>query len=332
VSSTDSRQLLTASEKEKAERLFRAAVSAFCSLVRPSRRDIDQLEDLALSLFEMVSADARRFVAAALSESPYAPPALVLRLANEPVDVAAPVLVRSAALSDFDLMALISRHGSAHARAIVQRPGLSVGIRHLAGNSFAAEKKASKIPLAADTRASPAGEEERNVMAEETRRKLRAMMRPTGRPTRFENGTSQVFDGSARIHHYEKLRATALMGVPAFFQTALADALDIEFERARSLTEADTYHYLMLALKALGLEEAQAFLLTAAAFPSHFAHPETIRLFLERYRQLHRDAAIEKVSYWKVDSNSNVSARTAHQRTGDNADSAAQVPASRKAS
>jgi uncharacterized protein (DUF2336 family) len=331
VSSTDFRQLLTASEKERAERLFRAAVTAFCSLVRPSRRDIDQLEELALSLFDMVSADAKRFVAAALSESPYAPQRLVLRLANEPVDIAAPILVRSAALSNFDLVTLISRHGAPHARAITQRATLLASTRRFADDNLATRKEMPEMPLRAATQQPAAVSEERPTI-EETRRKLQAMMRPAESQARFENRSGKVFDESAGLRHYEKLRSTALTGMPAFFQTALADALDIEFERARSLTETGSYYYLMVALKALGLDEAQAFLLTAAAFPSHFAHPETIRLFLERYRQLHRDAAIEKVGYWKVDSFSVVSARTARERSGDNADIATPAPAALKAS
>jgi uncharacterized protein (DUF2336 family) len=333
LSSTDFRQLPTAGESDKAERLFRAAVSAFCSLVRPSRRDMDQLDELALSLFDVVSADAKRFVAAALSESPHAPQALVLRLANEHVDIAAPLLVRSTALSNIDLVTLISRHGALHARAIAGRAGLPAKIRHLADSNFTAKEEMPQMPLPAVTRKRPAASEDRPALtAEEARRKLRTMMRPSGNHPRFENRSGKVFDESAGFRHYEQLRATALTGVPAFFQTALADALDIEFDRARSLTETGSYYYLMVALKALGLEEAQAFLLTAAVFPAHFAHPETIRLFLERYGQLHRDAAIEKVGYWKVDSFSVVSARTARQRSGDNSDIATPAPASLKAS
>jgi uncharacterized protein (DUF2336 family) len=332
LSSADFRQLPTAGETEKAERLFRAAVSAFCSLVRPSRRDMDQLDELALSLFDMVSADAKRFVAAALSESPHAPQALVLRLANEHVDIAAPLLVRSMALSNVDLVTLISRHGAQHARAIAGRAGLPAKIRHLAHGNFNTKEEMPQMPRPVATRKMPAASEDRPALtAEEARRKLRTMMRPSGSHPRFENRSGKVFDESAGFRHYEKLRATALTGVPAFFQTALADALDIEFDRARSLTETGSYYYLMVALKALGLEEAQAFLLTAAVFPTHFAHPETIRLFLERYGQLHRDAAIEKVGYWKVDSFSVVSARTARQRNGDNSDIATPAPASLKA-
>ncbi len=118
-------------EAGKAERLFRAAVSAFCSLTRPSRREIAQLEDLTLPLFDDVSVESRRYVAAALSECEYAPAALIRRLCEEPVDVAAPLLIRSPALSDVDLIALIGRHGLPHARAIARRRDLNPTIADL---------------------------------------------------------------------------------------------------------------------------------------------------------------------------------------------------------
>ena len=111
LSSSDFRQITIKGETLKAERLFRAAVSAFCSLTRPSRREIAQLEDLTLPLFDFVSVESRRYVAAALSECQYAPAMLVRRLADETVDIAAPLLIRSNALSDIDLIALIGRHG-----------------------------------------------------------------------------------------------------------------------------------------------------------------------------------------------------------------------------
>jgi len=86
LSSSDFRQITIKGQTLKAERLFRAAVSAFCSLTRPSRREIAQLEDLALPLFDFVSVESRRYVAAALSECQYAPAMLVRRLADETVE------------------------------------------------------------------------------------------------------------------------------------------------------------------------------------------------------------------------------------------------------
>lgn len=316
MSSLDFRQIAARGNNGRAERLLRAAISAFCALTRPSKREITQIEDLALPLLDMVSADARRFAAAALSECEDAPANLVLRLADEPVGISAPLLIRSRALSDIDLIALIGRHGAAHARAIARRPTLNVPVARLIDTLLRPDnKEISAMPelaaisrdTAPDEKAIPAAEVEpadeapRRLTAEEVRGRLRAMMHPNRPGLRFENRDGAVFDEGAGSKHYEKLRTTALTGVPAFFQTALADALNIDFAKARSLTETGSYSYLMVALRALDLDEAQAFLLTAAVFPSMFGHPETIRLFLERYTVLHRDAALEQVGYWKVD-------------------------------
>jgi uncharacterized protein (DUF2336 family) len=131
VSSSDFRQIAIRTEAGKAERLFRAAISAFCALTRPSRREIAQLDDLTLPLFDEVSTEARRFAAAALSECESAPPGLVKRLANEPVEISAPLLVRSRTLGSVELIALIGRHGLTHARAIARRKDLHPTIASL---------------------------------------------------------------------------------------------------------------------------------------------------------------------------------------------------------
>ncbi|MEO5759053.1 MAG: hypothetical protein ABIQ51_19555 [Mesorhizobium sp.] len=308
MSSSDFRQIGIRAESGKAERLFRAAVSAFCSLTRPSRREIGQLEDLTLPLFDDVSVESRRYVAAALSECAYAPAALVRRLCEESVDIAAPLLIRSRAVSDIDLIALIGRHGLPHARAIARRPGLNPTIADLikalerptlvrvrppeAVVTVAPEHQ--QIDIKADLPA-PATEQAPGLASENARRRLRSMMR-TGDQ---EPGTSiNSFAGSGA---YVKLRETALTGNAAFFQTALADALEIDFSTARSLTANQNYAALLAALRALDLSEDRAFLITVAVYPAQFPHPEAIRIFLDRYRLLHRDAALDKVRNWKVE-------------------------------
>ena len=65
---SDFRQIATPNEAGKSEKLFRAAISAFCSITRPTRREVAQLEDLVLPLFDSVSADSRRYVARARGE------------------------------------------------------------------------------------------------------------------------------------------------------------------------------------------------------------------------------------------------------------------------
>jgi uncharacterized protein (DUF2336 family) len=277
-------------------------VSAFCSLTRPSRREIAQLEDLTLPLFDSVSVESRRYVAAALSECEYAPAALVRRLCEEPVDVCAPLIVRSRALSDIDLIALIGRHGLPHARAIARRKDLNptiaqlikalekptlVRVRQPGPIAQVAGDSAESAP-AAPSRPRPPGS-----AAESARRRLRSMMLAEGEATSIN-----PFVGSAT---YGKLRETALTGNAAFFQTALADALDIDFSTARALTEPSSYVSLLAALRALDLSEDRAFLITVAVYPREFPHPQAIRIFLDRYRVLHHEAALEKLRGWKAE-------------------------------
>jgi uncharacterized protein (DUF2336 family) len=292
VSASDFRQIAIKGEARRSERLFRAAVSAFCSLTRPSRREIAQLEDLALPLFGMVSVESRRFVAAALSECEQAPKALIDRLCAETVDIAVPLLVRSKALTDVDLIALIARHGLPHARAIARRPGLNPAIGHLIR---AIERKAGAEPPP-----QPVGETEHDQggsssasAADNVRRRLRSMMRPAEDDARTGIGFPE--------RHYSKLRAAALTGNPAFFQAALADALGLDAATARSITDATSHSALLAGLRALDLPEERAFLIAAAAFPAHFPHPEAIRLFLERYRALDRETALERVRCWRME-------------------------------
>ena len=256
MSSSDFRQIAIRTESGKAERLFRAAVSAFCSLTRPSRREIGQLEDLTLPLFDDVSVESRRYVAAALSECEYAPAALVRRLCEEPVDIAAPLLIRSRAVSDIDLIALIGRHGLPHARAIARRkdlnPTIADLIRALERPTLVRvrepEAQAAVVPAAAAANAEPVedsatSQQSPGTAAENARRRLRSMMR-TG-----DEASAAKVDAFPGSDTYVKLRETALTGNAAFFQTALADALDIDFSTARSLTASQNYASLLAALR-----------------------------------------------------------------------------------
>lgn len=302
MSSSDFRQIAIRSESGKGERLFRAAISAFCSLTRPSRSEIAQIEDLTLSLFDGVSVESRRFVAAALSECEYPPAALVRRLCEEPVDIAAPLLIRSSALTDVDLVALIGRHGLPHARAIARRKDLNPTIADL----IKALERPTLVPTTASVpdRAATAKPEKpaRNEAeaprkigeaAENARHRLRAIMAADQR-----GGAANLNAPAGST--FIKLRETALTGNAAFFQTALADALDLDFATGRTLTESATYSSLLVALRALDLGEDKAFLITVAVFPALFPHPQAIRIFLDRYRTMHHDVALQKVDEWKA--------------------------------
>ncbi len=335
MSSSDFRQITIKGEAGKGERLFRAAVSAFCSLTRPSRRDQAQLEDLTLPLFDQVSVEARRFVAAALSDSPYAPATLVRRLANETVDIAAPLLIRSIELNDLDLLSLIARHGAPHARAIGRRSNLNPAIAHLVAaiNRKADAEKAAAVRPGRNTPDSPVSTADsiestldigRSVgeAAENARRRLRSVMLP-------DEGDTQRASVAAGRPTYDRLRDTVLSGNPALFQTALADSLELAFATAREIASPSSHSWLLTALRALDLSGEQAFLIAAAFQPKQFPQPEAIRLFLSCYHEMTRETALERLAVWKARTpGENTAWRLTAARSvqsGDNAISATQA-------
>ena len=336
VSISDFRQIAQPGDRGKKERLFRAAIAAFCSLTRPSRNEIAKLEDLTLPLYEGVSVESLRYVAAALSEVEYAPHTLVMRLADERVEIAAPLLLRSRALADIDLIALIGRHGLAHARVIARRPALNPTIAALVRALNRSELKMVRndrtekeelmrpqrpaaavpavnapdmvVPLRAETDASPAARP--GAAAEAVREKLRAMMMPAGQTAATAKNVrpesrdmpewvAEEFSARPRPGAYEKLKGTALTGNQLLFQTALADALAVQLGQAQAITGAAAVGDLLAAMKFLELPEEHAFVIVAALHPAEFGHAEAIRLFLRRYHLIHREAAADKVRGWK---------------------------------
>ena len=97
----------------------------------------------------------------------------------------------------------------------------------------------------------------------------------------------------------------------------------------RSLTEQSHYASLLTALRALDLSEDRAFLIAVAVYPREFPHPQAIRLFLDRYRLLHREAALDRVRAWKAEALSRAirgnaaDATNADRRQASNSDDAA---------
>lgn len=265
-------------------------ISAFCSLTRPTRREIAQAEDLCLPLLDAVSAEDLRFAAAALSECRHAPAALVQRLADQPIEIAAPLLSRSTALGEVDLVRLIARHGRPHARAIARRPDPGATVRQL----LAALKREETAQ---------AGPAEPGTAVEATRNRLRALMRPAGQSG--DHAARQRAPRGVRvipaISVTAKLRESALTGTPAIFHAALAGALGVSTARAAAIASARSPDDLVTALKALDLGADQAFVVAAATRPGRFAHAEAIRLFLAGFEALDAEEARGTLRIWQVE-------------------------------
>lgn len=300
-----SRSSISNSNKaDKPERLFRSAISAYCALVRPSRRDAEQFDDLTLPLLPLVSAEGRRYAAAALSAMGPQPTALLRRLAEEPLDISAPLLTRSVNLSDVDLIGLIGRHGISHAKAISRRANLNSNIAKLI-KALGATETALAVAGDAETtqheadpaiqdrgQAEPAVEQPFDA-AEDVRVQLREMMRPA-RPA----PAAPPLDWPGASAAFPKLLSTALTGSSAFFHTALADALNIGFGAARMLDDDDAPG-LTTVLRALDLSVEQAFLVAVLAYPYGLVGHDNVRGFVESYRRLELSTARNQVDEWR---------------------------------
>lgn len=302
-SSSDFRHIARKGVADKAERLFRASISAYCCLSHPTRAEAQQLEDLALPLYNAVSPEILRYVAAALSECSLPPAALVARLCEEAPEISAPLLMRTSALSDVDLIALIARKGAGHARVIAKRAGLHPTIAALA----AAIERKDRLRRA-EVRNQVSGASQTGSpktafasvldtvskrTAEQARAALRAMMVS---PSQLKPAPQDT---------YARLRETALSGSGHLFHAALAEALRVDVAGARALVESSDQTALMSALRSLDLPDDRAFLLVACAFPSSFPHPVSIRQFLERYGSIDVETANDRLRSLRADALAN---------------------------
>ncbi|WP_157384600.1 hypothetical protein [Nitratireductor soli] len=298
MSSAIFRQLASGGEAHKAERLFHAAISAFATLTRPTRSEIAQLDALTLPLFPAVPVEARRYAAAVLCECPAPPPGLLRRLCDEPIEISAPLLVRSKALSDVDLISLIAQHGLPHARVIGRRGALNPAIAALIRAMAAQEGASLGHPVSPRRQQS----DQPGMPEQAVRDKLLSMMRATAQrdvaPTQAPLPSTQM--ESAKVRVDQDLRDAALADDEGKFVSALADRLGISIDRARRIVGFVTPSELMTGLRLLGLGDAEAFLIAATHFPAQLSNRPAIRLFVERYRALSLETAQRRLRQWQA--------------------------------
>lgn len=290
----------------KADDLLSAAVTAFTSITRPARSDIQQLEDLTLPLLASATARGKRHAAAVLSQMEHAPRNLVLALCNEAVEIAAPLLLRSPILTSADLVDIIGKRGLGHARAIARRPQVDPIVQGLL-DSFAdpavdrsmavrrqlarAEARAAHAPSPQPTPFSPATREAhdrlRAIMREATSKQLTSELQPGGDTQKPSVAADHMID-------------TALLIDPVFFRNLVADTLGVTFEHAEAIIGKWPDSRLPVALRALGLSAQDAYLILTAVLGTIHSDKHALRDFVHFYRSIERETALAIVRRWKA--------------------------------
>ncbi|MCX5479195.1 DUF2336 domain-containing protein [Kaistia geumhonensis] len=118
--------------------LLRATTELFVLEANHDADAIRRFEELATHFLARVPAADRAFVAERLSRSADAPASVLRLLGKDVPEVASPVLKRSPALGEFDLLTIIAGTGAPHHRLIATRGDLSalvVGALRLTGDA-----------------------------------------------------------------------------------------------------------------------------------------------------------------------------------------------------
>lgn len=107
-----------------------------------SDRERDLVVDILRQVLRDAEMDVRRSLAERLAPHAEAPRDLIVTLANDQIEIARPILLRSEVLEDEDLIAIVRAHAEAHQLAVAGRPRISTALSDVlieTGNTRVAE-------------------------------------------------------------------------------------------------------------------------------------------------------------------------------------------------
>ncbi len=100
------------------------ACDRFCDINNEDPLTASQFSEAFYLLIDDVSSQTKTAAARAIANTPHTPRAIALYFAMESIDIAAPVLARSATLGQLDLLRIVEAKGSEHAEVISERDDL----------------------------------------------------------------------------------------------------------------------------------------------------------------------------------------------------------------
>ncbi len=105
--------------------LLGEAARNFCAIARPTRHDVTVFRELFYQLVDGSDKAERRVLAASLARNVYTPRTILLYLAMDEYDIAAPVLLFSEALNEIDIKNLSIRLGQQSLEILCRRTSLT---------------------------------------------------------------------------------------------------------------------------------------------------------------------------------------------------------------
>lgn len=258
-----------------------ATVSSFENLSHPTRSELRQFAELFTPLFQASSDEAKRQAVAALSQCEHMPAAVALFIGSQPIEIAAPFLAASQAISDDTLITIARTQGTAHVKAIVSRNSLSpkvidalvahrqAGPRPAAATAAITETPTvSLAPMPAETNEADALEAQRLANEEALRERILGLAGHLGRKDEDRLGLRTLTDiQEALLVRFARSREAT------HFATTLADALSASRWLAERIMLDLSGHQLATTLTSLGMGFLDAVFVLERLYP-HLAEQQ----------------------------------------------------------
>lgn len=258
-----------------------ATVSSFEGLSHPTRSELRQFAELFTPLFQASSEEAKRQAVAALSQCQQMPTPVALFIGSQSIEIAAPFLTASQAISDDTLITIARTQGAAHVKAIVCRDQLSPKVidalvalrqaepRHSATIVTPEPPPAMSLaPLPAQATEADGLEAERLANEEALREKIKGLAGHLGRNDADRLGLRSLSDiQEALLIRFARAREAT------HFATALADALSASRWLAERIMLDLSGQQLATTLTSLGMGFLDAVFVLEKLYP-HLAEPQ----------------------------------------------------------
>ncbi len=105
--------------------LLAESTRSFCEFDRPNRHEIEMFKELFYQMIGDCGKAERRLLSASLARNVYTPRQILMYLAMDSADIAAPVLLFSPAINEFDIKTLSERLSLDHLKILCRRMDLS---------------------------------------------------------------------------------------------------------------------------------------------------------------------------------------------------------------
>lgn len=262
----------------KYDSLIFCAAGAFVSLPRPGREDAERLDALAIPLFDQLSVEGKRRVAAVLSECrSVIPEQLVQTLILQPLDISASLLISRAEIPDAMLEKAIEKGGEPYTRVISLKHNISAAMKKRIDDFIESivpmtEARAAEQPKIAKTELELAQDRLRNMMMRQTLPKTFA--------------TSSAFEVGNEPNIVARFINLALEGDTDLLCTALADEWSAPFALMRPLVKRAELHTLSVLLKGLDFGATDTFAIVSAFNPMAFNSGNAVAGFYLKYQAI----------------------------------------------